>query len=179
MPEKDEKIENKKVLTEEPLALDIEEKKQEEFPTVPPGTEKPTYNVEEMPKVDNPPQRTEPTTSRRSTLKYWLIGLGIATGLALAGDAYLQKPKITVDYKPAKGFKHVYDQNKQKGVDLYNKGLTELKEVNKQYIKLEERVTKVKELGKYDEYPTAYKFGAGMATGALGVYLLMRRRRRT
>lgn len=175
MGEEDKKQE--KAPVEEPLNLDIEmptpEEKEEDIPTVSQEPEIPTYEVE-MP-ADPPQRETQaPRTGRR---RYWLIGLGIAAGLAIAGDIYLQKPEIKVGYEPSKGYVQLYNDHKQKGVDLYNQGVAEVKKVNTDYIKLEERINKTKEVGKYNEHKGLYHFGVGAAAGALAVYLIMRRRR--
>lgn len=103
---------------------------------------------------------------KKRSWKKWAIGLSIAAGLGIAGDAYFQgaKPEIKLNYEAGKGC-----------VQLYNRGTAE---ASRYYTEnLEAKVVHTKTVMKYEENKLFYGMGIGALAG-ISIYSLLKRKKR-
>lgn len=126
--------------------------------------------------VEEPEELTYKPRKKRSWKK-WAIGLSIAAGLGIAGDAYFQgtKPEIKLNYGAGKGWVQVYEQAKVKGLELYNKGTAEASRYYKE--NLEGKINYAKTVTKYEENKFFYGMGIGALAG-ISIYTLIRRKKK-
>lgn len=173
----------------------IEKKDMEEFPIVGEDPKDKYPDMDKFPIIGKEPEDKEPEIipkKKSHRLRNWVVGISLLAAAAFAGDYYLQDTKTNVKhfkdypteirlittYRPGKGWKHLGRDIKYKGKELYHKGTTKVNNV----VKLEERVTKLKEVTDYDKYKPLYQIGgvavaAGLAAGFIG-YSVGRRKKK-
>lgn len=189
-------------MADEELSKEVlEEKDMEKFPIMGEDPKDKYPNMEKFPIVDKDPEDKKlehMPKKKKHRLRNWVLGISLLAAATFAGDYYLQDAKTRVNvksdfvtraenkawygilqagtnYELGRGWVGYGGQLKNDVDELYTYGKEKVSEA----VKLEERVTKLKEVTYYDKHKILYQIGsvavaAGLAAGLIG-YAIGRR----